>query len=550
MEKSTLKSVRGANICNSVFNPTKKIAIYCRVSTALQEQEKTIDSQLAELREICKSQGVQIVKEYIDDGWSGATLDRPGLDQLRHDVKEGLFEALYVHSADRLSRNLYHQGIIVEELKKKEIEIFIKDKPIADTPDGKFMFNIMGAVAEYEKEKILERTRRGRLFKAREKGIVGYMPPYGYDYVKKESNEESCFIINKREAKIVKLIFDFYISFQSITGVQKELASMKIKPRKAEKWCRSTIGQILRNESYTGNGYYNKRQSVARDNGKKYQKKIKNGIRIRPKEEWIKVKFPQIVDKNQFDLAQEILAKKFKPFGKSKYFYLLSGLIRCANCGSTFTGAGNGKHPYYRCSNRRKRFPLPQNCHVKHMRKEELDNAVWDAVSKAIMNPKILIAHISFLANEMAKDECYLKEKKDELLKEMSGLTQKKDRLLEIYTEGGIGKDQFLRKMEVYSQEEEQIKKELGEIELKLSQTFNKPVVIENIHHFCSLAREKLQALNLEQKQQILRYLLDEIILDSNEKHATIIGYIPIEDPVINELFVLKNRPLSVASNL
>ena len=162
----------------------KKVAIYARVSTETQEQQKTIESQLEELREICKK--FQVVREYVDNGWSGETLARPALDRLRDDAKKGLFEAVYVHSVDRLSRNLYQQGILVEELRRRGIGIFIKDKPIDDTPEGKFVFNILGAVAEFEKEKILERTRRERLYKARTKGFVGYIPPLRLQLHKKD----------------------------------------------------------------------------------------------------------------------------------------------------------------------------------------------------------------------------------------------------------------------------------------------------------------------------------------------------------------------------
>lgn len=520
----------------------KKVAIYCRVSSALQEQEKTIESQLAELREICKD--LQVIKEYIDDGWSGETLDRPALEQLRNDAKEGLFEAVYFHSVDRLSRNLYQQGILVEELKKRGIEIFIGGKPIADTPEGRFMFNVLGAAAEYEKEKILERTRRGRIYKAKQKGIMGNIPPFGYDYIKKTTEKEGCFTINKREAGIVNLIFDLYIKFQSITRVQKELALKNITTRKrTEKnskgnwWCRSTIGAILKNEAYTGTGYYNKRYGVESENGKKYRKKIKNSQRLRARNEWIPVKYPAMVDENKFKFVQEILSKKYKPFGKNKYFYLLSGLLRCQNCGSTFTGCESGGNLYYRCSNRRKRLPFPQDCRVSHMRRDNLDIAVWDAISEAIMNPKILIARISHLANEIDESESILKQEEDKLLQEKNSLIIKKRRLDDLYFKGLKSIEEYQEQMSEFNQEESKINEGMEGIELRLAQVINKPLILKNIQYFCSLAKQKLRALNLEQKQQFLRYLIDGIILDSNMRRAKIVGYVPIEARNFDQFF-------------
>jgi len=514
----------------------KKVAIYARVSTALQEQEKTIQSQLAELREICK--GFEVFKEYIDDGWSGETLDRPALDQLRNDAKEGLFETLYVHSVDRLSRNLYQQGILVEGLKKCGVEIYIGDKSIADTPEGRFMFNVLGAAAEYEKEKILERTRRGRIYKAKQKGIVGYIPPYGYDYIKRTSEVEEHFSINNKEAEIVNLIFDLYLNFQSITRVQKELSLKGIPSRKGcVKWSRSTIGDILRDETNIGVGYYGKYRSVEIENGKKYRRRVKTGRQLRDKSEWIRVNFPNIVDENKFRFAQEILSKKYKPFGKCKYFYLLSGLIKCANCGSTFTGAGNGVHPYYRCSNRRKQLPFPQDCRVRHMRKEDLDDAVWTTVSEAIINRKILIAHISHLANKITQSKDTLEKEKERLLIEKNGLIQKKNRLLEIYTDGDISKEQFLEKTESYNQKGEEVNKKIEELDSKLKQIISRPVIIKDLQYFCDLAKQKIRLFNPEQRQQFLKLVLEEIDLDSNKRRAKIVGYVPVEAQDFEQFF-------------
>jgi site-specific DNA recombinase len=510
---------------------TKKAAIYARVSSALQEKEKTIQSQLAEMREICKCSGVEVVKEYVDDGYSGEILDRPALDQLRVDARKGLFEAVYVQAVDRLSRNLYHQGILVEELKKCGVEIFIGNKPIADTPEGKFMFNILGAVAEYEKEKILERTRRGRLFKAREKGIVGHQPPYGYDYVRKSLRREGYFKINEKETEIVKLIFELYIALQSISRVQKELTLRKIGPRKGgERWCRSTIRQILKNEAYTGTGYYNKRQSIERQTGKKYQRRVKTGVKMRPKEEWIEVRFPQIIEKKKFELAQEILSRKYKPFGKSKYFYLLSGLIRCANCNYTFTGSKHGRNFYYRCSNRTRRQPFPQTCHASVIKSEDLDNAVWKAISNAVTNSKILIAHISHLINKASGSREVLEAEKSKLVKEKEALNQKKDKLLEAYLEGLVTKKQYLEKAKAFEFDEEKLTKKLREIEFKSTQAWDKSAIIENIQYFCNLAKQKLQKIGLEEKRRFLRYLIDEIILDSNKRLAKVVAHIPLKN--------------------
>lgn len=513
----------------------KKVAIYARVSTERQEQQKTIESQLAELREICKN--FQVVREYIDEGWSGETLARPALDQLRDDAKQEMFEAVHVHSVDRLSRNLYQQGILVEELQRRGIELFIGEKPIDDTAEGKFVFNVLGAAAEFEKEQILERTRRGRLHKARNKGFVGYIPPYGYNYIKKTSEREGKFLVNKKEAEIVNMIFDLYLEFQSINRVRKELALRSIKPRKGgHKWSRSTIRDILRDETCIGTGYYAKYQSIETDNRKKYNRRAKTGRKLRDKKEWIPVRFPPIVDKDKFATAQDILSKRYKPFGKSKYFYLLSGLIRCKNCSSTFTGSESGGNLYYRCTNRRKRAPFPKDCNAKHMRVEDLDNAVWDAVSKAIMNPRILIAHVFHLADQITESEASLNEKKEELLQEKRALSVKKQKLDELYFKDLKSIKEYEDQMREFNQEESRVNERINEVETKLVQRIDRPQIIKHIRHFCNLAKGRLQNLTPEQKQRFLRFLIDEIILDSTKRRAKIIGEIPPKEEDLQKI--------------
>ena len=110
----------------------KKVALYVRVSSEKQEKEKTIESQLEVLRGICKEKGLDIIKEYSDNGYSGSLLERPALDELRDDAKNGLFDTLYIYSPDRLSRNHLNQLLIARELKKHNIEIIFRDKPLDD----------------------------------------------------------------------------------------------------------------------------------------------------------------------------------------------------------------------------------------------------------------------------------------------------------------------------------------------------------------------------------------------------------------------------------
>jgi site-specific DNA recombinase len=139
-----------------------KAVLYARVSSDRQKQEQTIESQVAELKRQIAAAGHTLVKEYIDDGYSGAYLDRPALDQLRLDVKSDAFDVVYFLCADRIARDMTHQTIIVGEFLRYKKRIIINGKDYEENPENRFTLQVLGAVAQFERAKIIERTRRAQ----------------------------------------------------------------------------------------------------------------------------------------------------------------------------------------------------------------------------------------------------------------------------------------------------------------------------------------------------------------------------------------------------
>ena len=142
-----------------------RAALYTRVSTNLQEREQTIQSQVEALRKYADDKGYEIVGEYQDEGYSGATLERPGLDQLRDALRYGKFDLVLMHSPDRLARKAVYQGLVLEELEKAGVKAEFLNHPVDNSPEGKMLLGMQGLFSEYERAKISERTRRGRLHK-------------------------------------------------------------------------------------------------------------------------------------------------------------------------------------------------------------------------------------------------------------------------------------------------------------------------------------------------------------------------------------------------
>jgi site-specific DNA recombinase len=222
------------------------VALYARVSTGRQENEQTIKSQLDEVKKRITADGNTLLPQniFIDDGWSGEMIARPALDLMRDAAKEGRFEALYVYDRGRLSRTFFHQEMILEELSDREIKFISLHDVAAVTPEEKVLQSMQGVFHEYERIKIVERMRRGKLFKARNGVIINGEPLYGFKFVRNDPKEPVRCIVNDDEAKAVKLIWNWFgIDKLSINQIQKKLYDLGIKPkkRKSDFWTKGPI---------------------------------------------------------------------------------------------------------------------------------------------------------------------------------------------------------------------------------------------------------------------------------------------------------------------
>ena len=165
-----------------------EVAVYARVSTSQQQHEGTIESQRRSLTQHIQHHGWSLLPEheYSDDGISGARLDRPALDRLRDVARRGEFDAVVILSPDRLARNYAHQWLLIEEFEKMNTQLIFLQNPFGDSPQGKLLTQMQGMIAEYERAQIAERTRRGRLEKARHGEFMPWAYTcYGYRYLPK-----------------------------------------------------------------------------------------------------------------------------------------------------------------------------------------------------------------------------------------------------------------------------------------------------------------------------------------------------------------------------
>jgi site-specific DNA recombinase len=282
----------------------KRIVFYCRVSTAQQEKEETIEVQQLKLKEIYGEH-----KEYLDNGVSGGSLDRPAMNQLREDAKRGLFDVVAVYSLSRLSRKAYHQIKLREEFKKDGVVIEVMGKDIGDDNRfGRMGNSVMGLFYEFERDDITEKMKDGKFKLAGKGNLVGCNAPYGYTLNRRDrlQNTMAEFVINPIEAKGIKEVFSIYKEKQSLRHTIRALAEKGIIARNGKPFIKKTLTRILGNEIYIGNFYWGKCACHKDDETKKVSRVLK------PKESWKLIKVPAIVDETIFRQVQEILQYRKK----------------------------------------------------------------------------------------------------------------------------------------------------------------------------------------------------------------------------------------------
>jgi len=340
-----------------------RAAIYIRVST---EEQAKHGYSLAEQRGSCYrraiSLGATAISEFADEGVSGATLDRPGLNALREAVRSGRVDVIIVRDPDRLSRRLAHQLLLTEEFERAGARLDFLDFTWQDTPEGRMFYAIRGAIAEFEKEKIRERMIRGKLQKAREGGIPVGLYNYGYTYEPQTGRVS----VREEEAWVVERIFQWFVHEDiGVNGVARRLNDMGVPTRKRRGlWHRMVVRQILTNPVYIGRWRY----------------------------KGIDISVPPIVDNTLWEKAQEKLKEARRLWaGRGRHDYLLSGLLTCGDCGNSMTGVYSQwwgvAERRYSCRRKNRGTQITGCRPGKMLLAEPLEQAVWQQVCSWLKDP-------------------------------------------------------------------------------------------------------------------------------------------------------------------
>jgi len=450
----------------------KMAAIYARVSSEQQRDANTIASQTASLLEFAKNQELEVPKEWVfeDDGYSGATLERPGLEHVRDLAAEGQIQVVLAYSPDRLSRKYAYQILLMEELARNGVETLFVKAPQGSSAEDQLLVQFQGMIAEYERAQILERSRRGKRHRA-QSGEISVMSgaPYGYRYIRKTDDAPAAYVVLEGEARVVQRIYEMYtVEGLSIGEITRRINAEGIPTRKASaRWERSTVWAVLRNSAYRGVACFGKTRVSSRERVIRSQRR--RGVvtpnmtagHERPREEWIEIPVPALVSEESFARAQELLQEnKNRSRRRTIEPSIVQGMVSCQKCGyafsrtSTYTTAR--KIHYYKCigSDSWRKLGGPVCDNGRFVRQDLLDQIVWTEVIRLLEDPSLIQQELDRrLAAARSSDPA--KKREQSLQRELAHVGKGIERLLSAYQEALMSIEELRERMPALRQREQ-----------------------------------------------------------------------------------------------
>jgi site-specific DNA recombinase len=535
----------------------KIAALYARVSSAKQQLNENIASQVAAIEEYARQNDYQISPQHLykDDGFSGARLDRPALDRLRDAVAQGEIEAVLILSPDRLARQFAYQYIVVEEFERAGCAVVFTSHNFGSSPADRMLREMTGVFAEYERAMITERGRRGRLYHARQGQIWMKEGPYGYTYIPRTGSCPGKLVINETEAEVVRMIFRLLVDEQLSTyQINERLYKSGIRTRHGkERWGSGTIINLMRNPVYTGVFYYNKKQYVPakRRNmpGDGPPRKHNSSRVARPKEDWIPINVPAIIDQETWDLAREQLQrnKERAPRNNKKFDYLLKGLLICGCCQLRMHGHAGvpaTRIRRYLCSHKESHH-AGSKCPNRTVQAEMIEELVWQAVSELLRNPQILIDQY----NQRQESDYGTPEQQEQqrLKRRLAKLERESKRLIDAYQSGIIELDDLKERRERVAEECRRLEERLSSLEQQRQGQQRQAALATTVEEFCRNISAALDNPSFETKQKILRLVVERV--EFVEDQITIKHVIPIADVRLQRDQHVNETPKSFSSS-
>jgi site-specific DNA recombinase len=513
-----------------------QVAIYARVSSEQQVSAHTIESQLSTLGEKVTADGgiLQPDLQFIDEGYSGATLMRPALERLRDLAAAGSIDRLYIHSPDRLARKYAYQVLLLDELQRAGVEIVFLNRALGDSPEDDLLLQVQGMVAEYERAKILERSRRGKRHAAHTGSINPLSgAPYGYHYVDtQEGKGQARYEVHAEQAQVVRQIFDWIGRERvSIGEACRRLQQAAIySPKGKPVWDRSTIWGLLNNPAYKGTAAFGKTAI-----GQK-RPRLRPGRKQSPQprkdyssydqnpQQWILIPVPALIDETLFEAVQQQLQENRQRARQSQRGakYLLQGLLVCKQCSYAYYGkpvsnkSAKGKirnYAYYRCiGTDAYRFGGERICTNSQVRTDCLEIAVWQQVQALLENPQRLEQEYDRRAQDPKQGQ-----KLTSLETQLTKLQRGMGRLIDSYAEGLIDKSEFEPRITQMRTRIATLEAQIAQATSEMTRQQELRLIISRLEDFATQVKAGLEQMNWQNQREIIRTLVKRVEIDQDQ---------------------------------
>jgi site-specific DNA recombinase len=522
----------------------KMAAIYARVSSEQQREEKTIASQTAALIEFAKTRSLEVPTEWVfeDEGFSGATFERPGLERVRDLAAEGQIQVVLAYSPDRLSRKYAYQILLMEELAKHGVETLFVNAPQGTSAEDQLLVQFQGMIAEYERAQILERSRRGKRHRARS-GEVSVLSgaPYGYRCVRKTQESPAFYQVIDAESHVVQRVYEMYTANNlSIGEITRRLNAQKVPTRKhGSRWERSTVWAMLRNPAYRGAASFGKTRVAGRVRVTRAMRRRGGFVSSdsvgheRPREEWIEIAVPALVSEESFARAQELLQEnKIRSRRRTITPSIAQGLVSCQKCGyafsrtSTYTSAR--KIHYYKCigSDSWRKLGGPVCDNGRFVRQDLLDHIVWTEVIRLLENPTLIQQELDRRL-VAARSSDPTKKRESTLQRELARVGKSIERVLTAYQEDLLSLEQLRERMPSLRQREKALRAELEAIADQTNDRANFMRLAETLTAFLDRLHGAADTLDVIERQRIVRLIVKEILIGDDSiviRHCIPVG--------------------------
>jgi site-specific DNA recombinase len=504
-----------------------RVAIYARVSTTRQAQAQTIEQQLDRLRTAVAEHGWTLEEEHVyrDDGYSGASLGRPGLDRLRDHAALAELDLVVVTAPDRLARNYVHQVLLIDELGRHGCQVEFLDRPMSQDPHDQLLLQIRGAVAEYERTLIAERMRRGRQAKLRAGTLLPWTtPPFGYRLDPERPRDVAGVRVEPGEAVLVAQLFDWYLEPQAtVYRLAKRLTDLGVAtPTGKPRWNAASVRGILRNPAYTGRALTNRTRVVPARRRKSALLPVGPGESHapRPQEDWIAVAVPQIVSEETFARVQAKLDTNQQTAARNtRHQHLLRALVSCGLCrlSCTVRRTQAGYH-YYLCRGRTDalRAAQGQRCKARYTPAEQLDELVWADLCALLCNPAQVAR-----ALERARGGAWLPQelqaRQASIRQALAQLERQQQRLLEAYLAEVVGLAELEQKRQELDRRRATLLTQQRQLDAIAEQRLELRAVADGIEAFCQTVRAGLATATFAQRRLLVELLVDRVVVTDGE---------------------------------